>query len=168
MLAYKPKSDLLPVMPGMRVYSVDSEEYVITDEELYIEGVVVTNDSLKIVLCGDIHDLGDGYFLSRKDALDWIEKNRKPTVWEIIQKAAGAAVWHKGTPTASGNYLVRFSDGSIRNIRSEVLSDDECFLYYYGGSMVRYIKPLEWAPLSKEFSEPLAHINCVLPLEEAS
>ena len=28
MLAYKPKSDLLPVMPGMRVYSVDPEEYV--------------------------------------------------------------------------------------------------------------------------------------------
>ena len=168
MLAYKHKSDLLPVMPGMRVYSVDPEEYVITDEEIYIEGVVVTNDSLKIIVCGDICDLGDGYFLTRKDALDWIEKNRKPTAWEILQKAAGTAVWHKGTPPASGYYLVKFSDRSIRNLHSEVLSDGECLLYYCGGNMVRNIEPLEWAPLSKEFSEPLAHINCVLPLEEAS
>ena len=130
--------------------------------------VVVTNDSLKIIVCGDICDLGDGYFLTRKDALDWIEKNRKPTVWEILQKAAGTAVWHNGTPPASGYYLVKFSDRSIRNLHSEVLSDGECLLYYCGGNMVRNIEPLEWAPLSKEFSEPLAHINCVLPLEEAS
>ena len=140
----------------------------ITDEEIYIEGVVVTNDSLKIIVCGDICDLGDGYFLSRKDALDWIEKTRKPTVWEILQKAAGTAVWHKGTPPASGYYLVKFSDRSIRNLHSEVLSDGECLLYYCGGNMVRNIEPLVWAPLSKDFSEPFAHINCVLPLEEAS
>ena len=82
MYQYKASPDLLPVMPGDRLYGVSN--YTIDDEEYYAEGVVVTEDSLQVILNGEVYDLGDGLFPSREEALDWIEKNRRPTILESL------------------------------------------------------------------------------------
>ena len=74
MYNYKPSPDLLPVMPGDRLYSVTN--YALDDEPYYAEGVVVTEDSLDVILNGEVYELGDGLFASREDALAWIEKNK--------------------------------------------------------------------------------------------
>ena len=80
MYQYKPSPDLLPVMPGDRLYSVTN--YMLDDEPYYAEGVVVTEDSLDVILNGEVYELGDGLFPSKEEALEWIEKNRRPTVLE--------------------------------------------------------------------------------------
>ena len=82
MYQFKPSQNLLPVMPGDRLYGVSRN--AIEDEEYYAEGVVVTEDSLQVVLNGEVYDLGDGLFASREDALAWIEKNRRPTILESL------------------------------------------------------------------------------------
>ena len=82
MYNYKPSPDLLPVMPGDRLYSVTN--YMLDDEPYYAEGVVVTEDSLDVILNGEVYELGDGLFPSKEEALDWIEKNRRPTVLERL------------------------------------------------------------------------------------
>ena len=82
MYQYKPSPDLLPVMPGDRLYSVTN--YMLDDEPYYAEGVVVTEDSLDVILNGEVYELGDGLFPSKEEALEWIEKNRRPTVLESL------------------------------------------------------------------------------------
>ena len=82
MYQYKPSPDLLPVMPGDRLYSVTN--YTLDDEPYYAEGVVVTEDSLDVILNGEVYELGDGLFPSKEEALEWIEKNRRPTVLESL------------------------------------------------------------------------------------
>ena len=52
MYNYKPSPDLLPVMPGDRLYSVTN--YMLDDEPYYAEGVVVTEDSLDVILNGEV------------------------------------------------------------------------------------------------------------------
>ena len=85
MYNYKPSPDLLPVMPGDRLYSVTN--YTLDDEPYYAEGVVVTEDSLDVILNGEVYELGDGLFPSKEEALDWIEKNKRPTVLERLISA---------------------------------------------------------------------------------
>ena len=85
MYNYKPSPDLLPVMPGDRLYSVTN--YMLDDEPYYAEGVVVTEDSLDVILNGEVYELGDGLFPSKEEALDWIEKNKRPTVLERLISA---------------------------------------------------------------------------------
>ena len=85
MYQYKPSPDLLPVMPGDRLYSVTN--YTLDDEPYYAEGVVVTEDSLDVILNGEVYELGDGLFPSKEEALDWIEKNKRPTVLERLISA---------------------------------------------------------------------------------
>ena len=85
MYQFKASADLLPVMPGDRLYSVTN--YALDDEPYYAEGVVITEDSLQVVLNGEVYDLGDGLFPSREEALDWIEKNRRPTILESLISA---------------------------------------------------------------------------------
>ena len=82
MYQFKPSRGLLPVMPGDRLYSVTN--YALDDEPYYAEGVVVTEDSLQVVLNGEVYDLGDGLFPSREEALDWIVKNRRPSILESL------------------------------------------------------------------------------------
>ena len=82
MYQYKPSPDLLPVMPGDRLYSVTN--YMLDDEPYYAEGVVLTADSLDVILSGEVYELGDGLFPSKEEALEWIEKNRRPTVLESL------------------------------------------------------------------------------------
>ena len=41
-------------------------------------------DALQVVLNGEVYDLGDGLFTSREAALDWIEKNRRPSILESL------------------------------------------------------------------------------------
>ena len=41
-------------------------------------------DALQVVLNGEVYDLGDGLFPSREAALDWIEKNRRPSILESL------------------------------------------------------------------------------------
>ena len=82
MYDFKPSPDLLPVMPGDRLYSVTN--YMLDDEPYYAEGVVVTEDSLDVILNGEVYELGDGLFASREDALAWIEKNRRPSILENL------------------------------------------------------------------------------------
>lgn len=82
MYQYKPSPDLLPVMPGDRLYSVTN--YTLDDDEYYAEGVVVTEDSLDVIPNGEVYELGDGLFPSKEEALEWIEKNRRPTVLESL------------------------------------------------------------------------------------
>lgn len=82
MYSFKPSPDLLPVMPGDRLYSVTN--YMLDDEPYYAEGVVVTEDSLDVILNGEVYELGEGLFASREDALAWIEKNRRPTVLDHL------------------------------------------------------------------------------------
>ena len=69
-------------MPGDRLYSVTN--YMLDDEPYYAEGVVVTEDSLDVILNGEVYELGDGLFPSKEEALEWIEKNRRPTVLESL------------------------------------------------------------------------------------
>ena len=85
MYNYKPSPDLLPVIPGDRLYSVTN--YMLDDEPYYAEGVVVTEDSLDVILNGEVYGLGDGLFPSKEEALDWIEKNKRPTVLERLISA---------------------------------------------------------------------------------
>ena len=82
MYNFKPSPDLLPVMPGDRLYSVTN--YALDDEAYYAEGVVVTVDSLDVILNGEVYELGDGLFASREEALEWIEKNRRPSILESL------------------------------------------------------------------------------------
>ena len=82
MYQFKASPDHLPVMPGDRLYSVTN--YALDDEPYYAEGVVITEDSLQVVLNGEVYDLGDGLFPSREAALDWIEKNRRPSILESL------------------------------------------------------------------------------------
>lgn len=82
MYSFKPSADLLPVMPGDKLYSVCN--YAIEDEPYYAEGVVVTDDSLQVVLNGEVYELGNGLFPTKEAALAWIEKNRRPTVLENL------------------------------------------------------------------------------------
>ena len=82
MYQFKVSPDLLPVMPGDRLYSVTN--YALDDEPYYAEGVVITEDSLQVVLNGEVYDLGDGLFPSREEALDWIVKNRRPSILESL------------------------------------------------------------------------------------
>ena len=84
MYYFNPSPDLLPVMPGTRLYSVDTDRFTLDDEEFYAEGVVVTEDSLLVILNGEMYELGEGLYLSREEALDWIEKNKKPTALETL------------------------------------------------------------------------------------
>lgn len=85
MYQFKPTPGLLPVMPGARLYSVDTASFTIDDEELYAEGVVVTEDAILVLLDDEVYELGEGIFLSRDDALEWIEENRRPTPGDILQ-----------------------------------------------------------------------------------
>ena len=85
MYQFKPSRGLLPVMPGDRLYSVIN--YALDDEPYYAEGVVVTEDSLQVILNGEVYDLGDGLFPSKEEALEWIEKNRQPTILESLISA---------------------------------------------------------------------------------
>ena len=102
MYQFKASADLLPVMPGDRLYSVTN--YALDDEPYYAEGVVVTEDSLQVVLNGEVYDLGDGLFPSKEEALDWIEKNRRPTILESLISAVrdrffGAQVYYPNGQT---------------------------------------------------------------------
>ena len=97
MYQFKPSRGLLPVMPGDRLYSVTN--YALDDEPYYAEGVVVTEDSLQVILNGEVYDLGDGLFPSKEEALEWIEKNRQPTILESLISAVrdrffGAQVYY--------------------------------------------------------------------------
>ena len=83
MYQFKPSSGLLPVMPGDRLYSV-GRNGIEEDEKYYAEGVVVTEDSLQVVLNGEVYDLGDGLFPSREEAIAWLEKNRRPSLLENL------------------------------------------------------------------------------------
>lgn len=85
MYQFKPTPGLLPVMPGARLYSVDTASFTIDNEELYAEGVVVTEDAILVLLDDEVYELGEGIFLSRDDALEWIEENRRPTPIEFFQ-----------------------------------------------------------------------------------
>ena len=80
MYQYKPSHSLLPIMPGDRLYSVTN--YNLDEEPYYAEGVVVTKDSLQVILNGEVYELGNGLFPSREEALEWIERNKRPTVLE--------------------------------------------------------------------------------------
>ena len=56
-------------------------------------------DALQVVLNGEVYDLGDGLFPSREAALDWIEKNRRPSILESLISAVrdrffGAQVYY--------------------------------------------------------------------------
>ena len=102
MYQFKPSRGLLPVMPGDRLYSVTN--FAPDDEPYYAEGVVVTEDSLQVVLNGEVYDLGDGLFPSLEEALDWIEKNRRPTILESLISAVrnrlfGAQVYYPNGQT---------------------------------------------------------------------
>ena len=85
MYQYKPSPDLLPVMPGDRLYSVTN--YMLDDEPYYAEGIVVTEDSLDVILNGEVYELGDGLFPSKEEALDWIEKNKRTSFLENLVSA---------------------------------------------------------------------------------
>ena len=102
MYQFKPSRGLLPVMPGDRLYSVTN--YALDDELYYAEGVVVTEDSLQVILNGEVYDLGDGLFPSKEEALEWIEKNRRPTILESLISAIrdrlfGAQVYYPNGQT---------------------------------------------------------------------
>lgn len=84
MYRFKPSAGLLPVMPGARLYSVDPFSMSLDDDEIYAEGVVVTEDSIMVLIDGEPYELGEGLFLSREEALKWIEKNRKETVLDRL------------------------------------------------------------------------------------
>ncbi len=84
MYQFKPAPGLLPVMPGARLYSVDTANFTIDDEELYAEGVVVTEDAILVLLEDEVYELGEGIFLTREEALQWIGENRKQGLWEKV------------------------------------------------------------------------------------
>ncbi len=84
MYHFKPSTDLLPVMPGTRLYSVDPFSMTLDDDEIYAEGVVITEDSLLVYLDGEAYELGEGLFLSREEALEWIENNRRTTALDFL------------------------------------------------------------------------------------
>ena len=86
MYQFNPTPGLLPVMPGARLYSVNTATFTIDDEELYAEGVVVTEDAILVLLEDEVYELGEGIFLSEEEALEWIEENRKPTPGEFFQE----------------------------------------------------------------------------------
>ena len=84
MYQFKPSTDLLPVMPGSRLYSVDPFSMTLDDDEIYAEGVIIMEDSLLVYLDGEAYELGEGLFLSREEALEWIEYNRKATALDVL------------------------------------------------------------------------------------
>ena len=84
MYQFKPSPNLLPVMPGTRLYSVDPFSMTLDDDEIYAEGVVVTEDSIMVLLDGEAYELGEGLFLSREEALKWINDNRKASILDHL------------------------------------------------------------------------------------
>lgn len=84
MYRFKPSAGLLPVMPGARLYSVDPFSMSLDDEKLYAEGVVVTEDSIMVLIDGEPYELGEGLFLSREEALKWIERNKRTTILDHL------------------------------------------------------------------------------------
>ena len=69
MYQFTPSPNLLQVMPDTRLYSVDPFSMTLDDDEIYAEGVVVTEDSIMVLLDGEPYELGEGLFLSREEAL---------------------------------------------------------------------------------------------------
>ena len=84
MYRFKPSAGLLPVMPGARLYSVDPFSMSLDDEELYAEGIIVTEDSIMVLIDGEPYELGEGLFLSREEALKWIERNKQTTILDHL------------------------------------------------------------------------------------
>jgi hypothetical protein len=84
MYRFKPSAGLLPVMPGARLYSVDPFSMSLDDEELYAEGIIVTEDSIMVLIDGEPYELGEGLFLSREEALKWIERNKRTTILDHL------------------------------------------------------------------------------------
>jgi hypothetical protein len=84
MYQFTPSPNLLPVMPGTRLYSVDPFSMTLDDDEIYAEGVVVTEDSIMVLLDGEAYELGEGLFLSREEAVRWIEQNHKASILDHL------------------------------------------------------------------------------------
>ena len=84
MYRFKPSAGLLPVMPGARLYSVDPFSMSLDDEKLYAEGIIVTEDSIMVLIDGEPYELGEGLFLSREEALKWIERNKRTTILDHL------------------------------------------------------------------------------------
>lgn len=104
MYPYKPDPNLLPVMPGTKLFYVDTGDYSINEDTA--EGIAVFPDRLCAMIAGDVVDLNGPYFLSRREAESWISANRSPTLEELLD----AAEWHDGFPKTSGRYYVRLID----------------------------------------------------------
>ena len=102
MYAYKPDKNLLPVMPGTRLYFVDTDTYEINDEDT-AEGVAVMENEICVIVDGDIYSLNGPYFLTFEDAQEWIRKNRKPTLEELLERA----VWHTALPSSSCDCYIK-------------------------------------------------------------
>lgn len=92
MYRFKPSAGLLPVMPGARLYSVDPFSMSLDDDEIYAEGIIVTEDSIMVLIDGEPYELGEGLFLSREEALKWIERNKRTTILDHLLGAFSTAM----------------------------------------------------------------------------
>ena len=162
MYEFKPSPDLLPIMPGTRIYAVNTEDYRLEDEELYAEAVVVTGKSLQVVIYGEIHDLGDEYFLTPEEALEWIRDNRKTTIWDLLEKALHSPIWQEGLPPQPGWYLFKLSGNTMRKA------------YFYNNTLFReepdrghiWSHILEWAYIPDYLADEPEIDRCSIELED--
>ena len=125
MYSYTTKENLLPVMPGIRLYYVDRDSYEIDDDDT-ADGVAVFENELCVIVSGDICSLGGPYFLSREDAQEWIDRNRKPTLYELLDTAE----WMSEPPSDSRFCSIHTIGGETR--RAYYDAEEECFVSHKG------------------------------------
>lgn len=120
-------------MPGTPLYYVDNSSYEIFDDDV-AEGVAIMQNEICAVVDGEVVSLSGPYFLTRKAAQNWIKKNRKPTLWELLD----SATWHSEFPAASCKCYIRTKKGAVRPAYFDkaVENDFPAFLSYRGSYRV--------------------------------
>ena len=118
MYKYSPAKDILPVMPGTPLFYVDLNSYEIYDDDV-AEGIALMNNQLYAVVDGELSSLNGPYFLTRADAQDWISKNRRPTLCELLADAS----WKTGFPPQNCKCYIQTKSGQIRTAYFDGVSD---------------------------------------------
>ena len=123
MYKYSPAKDILPVMdlpvmPGTPLFYVDPNSYEIYDDDI-AEGIALMNNQLYVVVDGELSSLNGPYFLSRAEAQSWIDRNRKPTLQELLADAS----WKAGFPAKNCKCYVQTKSGQIRTAYFDRVSD---------------------------------------------
>ena len=141
---YDPSRLSLPVRPGDKAFWVNTESgYIVDPEQLEIEGVVLMKDRICALIGGDVLEIGSDIFLTHKDAEEWADAHRRPSIEELLD----AAGWYKNTPPESGTYYARFSSGDIQKLYYHSGKEPEGIEGYYSHrrSYSRIHRPVsEW------------------------